>query len=98
MIKGLAGLPQNGGKKIENFWAWKSAEEKQKVFKITNKVQQSGIEEQYWFVSHKIGTAGHAAMSLIISNKPHTTLFLCYVIKLKPTAKRYSVSDSKVNR
>lgn len=45
MIKGLAGLPQNGGKKIENFWAWKSAEEKQKVFKITNKVQQSGIEE-----------------------------------------------------
>lgn len=36
MIKGLAGLPQNGGNKIENFWAWKSAEEKQKICKITN--------------------------------------------------------------
>lgn len=36
MIKGLAGLPQNGGNKIETFWAWKSDEEKQKVCKVTN--------------------------------------------------------------
>lgn len=37
MIKGLAGLPQSGGNKIENFWAWKSAEVKKKMIcKITN--------------------------------------------------------------
>lgn len=59
--------------------------------------QQRGIEEQYWFVSHKIGSTDHAAMSLI-ENEPHTILFLCYASKLKPIAKRYSVSDSKGNR